>query len=155
MKAPSAVKRWSADMAALADTGCQAGYAASSVTDSEELDLVPCSPNEDETCLCPRREPVPEAFPEYDSKLSVQQLKKRIIQHFAGSAFNRCTRQTLPLMKGEPLPIPVRSDVRPTAIPTPVAMPLHREAKVNRDLMRDVALGVIDPVPVNTPDLVW
>ena len=54
-------------------------------------------------------------------------------------------------MKGEPLPIPVRSDVQPTAVHTPVPVPLHWEDKVHRDLMRDVALGVIEPVPVNTP----
>ena len=60
-------------------------------------------------------------------------------------------RQTLPLMRVEPLPIPVRSDVRPTAVHTSVPVPLQWEAKVHRDLMRDVALGVIEPVPVNTP----
>ena len=118
---------------------------------SEEFDLAPCSPEEDGSCSCPRREPVPEEYPEFDPKLSVQQLRKRIIQYYGSSAFNRCTRQTLPLMRGEPLPIPVRSDVRPTAVHTPVPVPLHWEDKVHRDLMRDVALGVIEPVPVNTP----
>ena len=54
-------------------------------------------------------------------------------------------------MKGEPLPIPTRSDVKPVAVHTPVAIPLHWEKKVYRDLMRDVALGVIEPVPINTP----
>ena len=54
-------------------------------------------------------------------------------------------------MKGEPLPIPVRSDVQPTAVHTPVPVPLHWEDKVHRDLMRDVALCVSAPVPVNTP----
>ena len=48
---------------------------ASAVTDSEEFDLVPCSPNEDGSCSCPRRESVPEAFPEFDPKLSAQQLQ--------------------------------------------------------------------------------
>ena len=98
---------------------------ASAVTDSEEFDLVPCSPNEDGSCSCPRRETVPEAYPEFDPKLTAQQLRKKIIQHYAASAFNRCTRQTLPLMRGEPLPIPVRSGVRPTAVHTPVSVPLH------------------------------
>ena len=66
VKAPSAVKHRSADMTAVADTGCQAGYTASAETDSEELDLVPCSPNEDGSCSCPRREPVLQAFPKFD-----------------------------------------------------------------------------------------
>ena len=53
-------------------------------------------------------------------------------------------------MKGEPLPNPMRTDVKPVAIHTPVAISLHWEDKVHRDLMRDVALGVIEPVPINT-----
>ena len=74
-----------------------------------------------------------------------------IIKHYASSAFNRCTRQKLPLMKGEPLPIPVRPDVKPMAVHTPIPVPLHWEDKVKRDLERDVALGVIEPVPINSP----
>ena len=54
-------------------------------------------------------------------------------------------------MRGEPLPIPTRKDVKPVAVHTPVAIPLHWEDKVYKDLMRDVALGVIEPVPINTP----
>ena len=33
----------------------------------------------------------------------------------------------------------------------PVPEPLHWEEKVHKDLMRDVALGVIEPDPINTP----
>ena len=121
------------------------------VTAAEQFDLIPCSPEEDGSCSCPRRQPVPESPPEFDPKLSPQELRKRIIQHYSASAFNRCTRQTLPLMEGEPLPIPVKTDIRPTAVHTPVPVPLHWEEKVHKDLMRDVALGVIEPVPVNTP----
>ena len=118
--------------------------------DDEHYDLEPCSPDEDGGCSCPRRESVP-IKPEFDPTLSRAGLRKRIIQHYGASAFNRCTRQTLPLMKGEPLPIPTKNDMKPVAVHTPVAIPLHWEEKVYKDLMRDVALGVIEPVPINTP----
>ena len=36
---------------------------ASAVTDTEEFDLVPCAPNDDGSCSCPRRELVPEKYP--------------------------------------------------------------------------------------------
>ena len=98
----------------------------------------------------PRREQVPEP-PKFDHQLSVTQLRKKIIEHYASSAFNKCTRQPLPLMKGEPLPIPVRKDAKPVAVHTPVPVPLHWEEKVKRDLERDVSLGVMEPVPLNTP----
>ena len=118
---------------------------------SEQYDLTPCNPKEDGTCECPRREAAPDNFPEFDPTLSTEELRMVIIKHYASSAFNRCTRQKLPLMKGEPLPIPVRPDVKPTAVHTPIPVPLHWEDKVKRDLERDVALGVIEPVPINSP----
>ena len=116
----------------------------------EHFDLEPCSPNDDGTCSCPRRESCPPP-PKFDPTLSISGLRKLLIKHYGASAFNQCTRQTLPLMKGEPLPIPTRMDIKPVAVHTPVAIPLHWEEKVHRDLMRDVALGVIEPVPINTP----
>ena len=88
---------------------------------------------------------------DFDPSLSVPELLKKIIKHYAASVFNRCTRKTMPLMKGKPLPIPVRKDANPVAAHTPVPIPLHWEHKVYRDIQRDVSLGVIEPVPVNTP----
>ena len=76
-------------------------------------------------------------------------LKKLLINHYKASVFNRCTQQPLPLMKGEPLPIPMRMVVKPVPIHTPVTIPIYWEGKVHRDLMRDVTLGVIEPVPIN------
>ena len=54
---------------------------------ADQFDLEPCAPEEDGSCSCPRREPVPEP-PVFDPNLSVSQLRKRIIQHYAASAFN-------------------------------------------------------------------
>ena len=119
-------------------------------SNDEQFDLEPCTPLEDGSCNCPRREPVPEA-PKYVPGLSIPELRKLIIKHYAASAFNKCTRQTLPMMRGDPLPIPVRKDAKPVAVHTPVPVPLHWEEKVKRDLERDVSLGVIEPVPLNTP----
>ena len=116
----------------------------------EMFDLEPCTPAEDGSCNCPRREPVPEP-PKFVPGLSAPDLRKIIIKHYAASAFNKCTRQALPMMRGDPLPIPVRKDAKPVAVHTPVPVPLHWEEKVKRDLLRDVSLGVIEPVPLNTP----
>ena len=119
-------------------------------SNDEQFDLEPCTPLEDGSCNCPRREPVPEA-PKYVPGLSIPELRKLIIKHYAASAFNKCTRQRRPMMRGDPLPIPVRKDAKPVAVHTPVPIPLHWEEKVKRDLLRDVSLGVIEPVPLNTP----
>ena len=128
----------------------QVTHKHSDIANDEQFDLEPCSPDDSGACSCPRRENCPPP-PKFDPTLSPSGLRKLLIKHFAASAFNRCTRQTLPLMKGEPLPIPTKLDAKPVAVHTPVAIPLHWEEKVYKDLMRDVALGVIEPVPINTP----
>ena len=54
-------------------------------------------------------------------------------------------------MKGDPLPIITDPAVQPVAIHSPIPVALHWEKKVKEDLDRDVALDVIEPVPVDTP----
>ena len=120
------------------------------VLPGEDMDLTPCSPNPDGTCSCPRREPPP-APPHYNPELSPSQLKSLILQHYGASAFNRCTRQTLPMMKGDPMPIIIKAGTKPSAAHTPITVPLHWEEQVKSDLDRDCALGVLEKVPINTP----
>ena len=114
------------------------------------LDITLCSPDSEGKCSCPRRFLPPE-IPEFKEGATAEKLKKIIMNHYASSAFNRCTRQTLPLMKGDPLPIITDPAVQPVAIHSHIPVSLHWKKKVKEDLDRDVALGVIEPVPVNTP----
>ena len=116
----------------------------------EEFDLTPCSPDENGVCTCPRREPTPPP-PKFKLGQTAAQLRELLIKHYAASAFNRCTRQKLPMMKGDPLPIPTKVGAKPTVINNHVPVPRHWEDQVERDLKRDVALGVIERVPLNTP----
>ena len=120
------------------------------VLPGEDMDLTPCSPNPDGTCSCPRRESPP-APPHYNPDLSHSQLKSLILKHYGASAFNRCTRQTLPMMRGDPMPIIIKAGTKPYAAHTPIQVPLHWEEQVKSDLDRDCALGVLEKVPINTP----
>ena len=115
-----------------------------------KLDITPCSPQSDGSYSCPRRVPPPSLL-SFQSGLTRSQLKKRIVDHYAASAFNRCTRQTLPMMRGDPLPIRTDPDAIPVAAHSPIPVPLHWEECVKQDLDRNVARGVIEPVPINTP----
>ena len=115
-----------------------------------EFDLTPCSPDEEGTYKCPKREPKPPP-PEFPSGKTAAELREIIIKHYSSYAFNRFTRQKLPMMKGDPLPIPANAEVRPTVFNKHVPVPRHWEDKVFKDLQRDVALSVIEPVPMNTP----
>ena len=99
-----------------------------------ENDLpTPCSPRPDNTCDCPRRESPPPP-PHCPPGMSPTQLREVIIKHYSASSFNRCTRQPLPKMQGEPMPIVTDADVVPTAVHTPIPVPLHWVSKVKEDL---------------------
>ena len=95
----------------------------------EEFQLTPCNPKDDGSCDCPRRESTPPP-PQFQEGMSVSEAKSVILEHYASSAFNRCTRQKLPLMKGEPLPIPTRTDARPFAVHQHIPIPLHFRDRV-------------------------
>ena len=111
------------------------------VLPGEDMDLVPCTPSSDGTCTYPRRESPPP--PQFQDGKSAAQLKLLILQHYTSSAFNKCTRQVLPMMKGEPLPIHIKVGAKPYVAYNPIQVPVHWEEQVKRDLDRDVALGVI------------
>ena len=54
------------------------------------------------------------------------------------------------MMKGDPVPIIVKAGTKPYAAHTPIQVPLHWEEQVKSNLDRDVALGVLEEVPINT-----
>ena len=138
--------------------GCSAGVGLASPESSATMEVVTpsdlllqtpsqCILQEDGSCSCPVRQQPPDP-PVYDPSLSTEQLKELIISHYLSSSFNRCTRQALPSMKGEPMPIITDKDAKPVAFHTPVKVPLHWSDQVKKDLDRDVSLGVIEPVPI-------
>ena len=65
--------------------------------------------------------------------------------------FNTCQHQPLPLMHGPPLELHTDPNVKPHAIYTPASVPVHWKEKVEQDIRRDVALGVLEEVPEKTP----
>ena len=54
-------------------------------------------------------------------------------------------------MEGKPLNITFVPGATPTAVHTPIPVPHHWKKRVKADLYRDVALGIIEAVPVGTP----
>ena len=110
----------------------------------------PCNPRPDGSCSCPLREAPPDP-PAFDPNLKEEELRSLIIAHYASSSFNRCTRQPLPRMKGAPMPIITDPEAVPLVAHTPIQVPTHWTEQVKADLDRDVSLGIIEPVPLNTP----
>ena len=106
-------------------------------------------------CTCPKRTLPPTDMPVLPcdpTKENLPIIKEYILKRFASSAFNCCEQQPLPLMEDSPpLRLFVDPAASPSAVTTPARIPLHWDEQVKKGLDRDVALGVIEKVPVNEP----
>ena len=105
-------------------------------------------------CGCPRRTAVPSkpsTIPFQPTEKNRHTLERWIYEHFKSSAFNTCPHQPLQTMEGKPLNITFVPGATPTAVHTPIPVPHHWKKRVKADLDRDVALGIIEAVPVGTP----
>ena len=80
-----------------------------------------------------------------------EKLKQFLVERYRASIFNTCQRQPLPMMHGPPMELFVEKDAHPHAVYKPTVVAVHWESKVKHNLDRDVALGVLEPVPDNTP----
>ena len=108
-------------------------------------------------CGCPRRERPPgkpEGMPYLPVKENIEKLEEWLRDEFAASAFNVCECQPLPHMQGDPLVISVAEGAKPVASHSPIPVPVHWSDAVKKQLDRDVALGVIEKVPIGT-DTTW
>ena len=114
-------------------------------------------PSTRDTCNCPRRTmppPLPTSVPLPPIDNNRGKLEEWIRDYYKGSTFNVCEHQPLPLMEGPPVRIMVDPKASPVTIHTPISVPLHWQKQVKADLDRDIALGVIEPVPVGEP-MTW
>ena len=101
-------------------------------------------------CSCPMRTAVParpkrlpfECKPENNDR-----MKAWLIEYYGSSTFNTCPHRPLAAMAGPPVEIHLDPSAIPRACHTPANVPLHWQEAVHNDLLRDEALGVIEPVP--------
>ncbi len=110
------------------------------------------------TCDCPTRErppPKPRQLPFPASEANRKRLEQWLLDYYKCSAFNTCTHQPLPLMDVPPMRLMIDQNAEPVAYHTPIPAPLHWQDMVKAGLDQDVALGVIEPVPVGEPVTWW
>ena len=112
-------------------------------------------PDNTQQCACPRRQLPPTDTPTLPcspTRENLPILKEFILKRYASSAFNTCEKQVLPLMDtAPPLRLHVDKQATPIAAMNPGTIPIHWATDVKSGLDRDVRLGVIEKVPVNTP----
>ena len=107
------------------------------------------------TCTCPTRAPPPPRptslpFPATEANQGL--LEQHLLDLYAASSFNVCEHQPLPMMTGPPLRLNINPLATPKPCHTPIAIPIHWQDEVKAGLDRDVRLGVLEQVPLGTPD---
>ena len=106
-------------------------------------------------CKCPTRgkpPPPKEKLPFPATPENIPRLRQWLVEHYSGCAFNQCTHQKLPLMKGAPpLRLHVDTEARPVACHRPGNVPLHLMESVKAGLDKNVRTGVLRKVGVNEP----
>ena len=82
---------------------------------------------------------------------NVDKMKDWLLSRYASSTFNKCPHQKLPTMEGPPIQIHVDPNAAPVTLRKPAPVPLHWQEQVEKDLQRDVALDVLERVPLGEP----
>ena len=82
---------------------------------------------------------------------NVEKMKKWLLDRYGSSTFNTCEHQMLPDMEGPPIQMHVDPNARPVSVNTPAKVPIHWEKRVEEDLERDEAFGIIEKVPYGEP----
>lgn len=80
-------------------------------------------------------------------------MKKWLVDRFAASTFNKCPHQQLPGMTGPEIELHVDPKVTPVAVHTPATIPLHWQDEVEKQLADDIALRVLERIPIGEPSL--
>jgi hypothetical protein len=112
--------------------------------------------NEILTCGCFVRSKAPDPISHRDvagfDGMSKEKLRQLIINQYAESGFNNCRVQPLAMMnRTKPLRLFVNPAVKPVAIHKAAIIPIHLKARVKADLDRDVRLGILEKVDINSP----
>ena len=80
------------------------------------------------TCACEAREGAPgkpTQLPFKPAALNVPAMKRWLLKHYSASAFNKCTHQPLPEMKGPPVEIHLTENLIPRRVSTLATVSLH------------------------------
>ena len=105
-------------------------------------------------CGCPvRKKPPmrPNKLPFSPIPENIPKIKRWLIERFNSSTLNKCPHEKLPMMNSEPGVIHVDPEAEPTCVKTASSVPIHWRNEVKEQLEEDLALGVIERVPVGTP----
>ena len=105
-------------------------------------------------CGCPIRllpPERPERLPFTASPENVEKMKAWLGDYYKASTWNKCTHQVLSGITGPDLKLHLDPNAEPKAVHVPSKVPLHWEETVKQQILDDVNLNVLEPVPHGQP----
>ena len=106
------------------------------------------------SCTCPQRTSVPnkpEKLPFDPTPENNGKMRDWLLERYKSSTFNTCPHRPLPCMSGPPIEIHMKETAIPKTCHIAADIPTNWRDQVEKDLMRDEALGVIEKVPYGEP----
>ena len=122
----------------------------SAIQDGKE----PSSSIEHVSCSCPQRTSVPsrpDKLPFEPVSSNIAKMRQWLLDRYSSSTFNTCPHRPLQQMEGPPIEIHINDTAVPRVCHTPAPIPLHWQQQVREDILRDVALGILEEVPYGVP----
>ena len=105
-------------------------------------------------CKCPQRSAVPSRprqLPFKPVEGNNVRMREWLLDYFKSSTFNVCPHKPLQEMSGPPISIHIVDSAKPRVCKTPATIALHWQKRVEEDLKRDEALGILEKVPYDVP----
>ena len=107
--------------------------------------------HEMEPCGCPTRTLPPTRPQSLSFECTTEnnpKMRDWLVNRYATSTFNKCPHQQLPGMTGPAIRFHVDPKAEPVAVHTPSTVPLHWQEVVEKQINDDIALGVLERVPI-------
>ena len=134
--------------------GCSGPIACQAIGNDSVLEHPQTPMNIKAECGCLKRQlppSIPDSLPFPAIPENRAKMKQWLLERYATSTFNKCPHQILPTMDGPPIQVHLLPDAKPVNVGTPAPVALHWQDQVKKDLLRDVALGVLEQVPHGEP----
>ena len=96
----------------------------------------------------------PDALPFPFIPANNTKMRAWLVDRYSASTFNKCPHQQLKGMTGPDIRLHIDYNAKPVAVHTPATVPLHWQGDVEQQIKDDIALGVLEKVPIGEPS-VW
>ena len=90
----------------------------------------------------------PDALPFPSIPANNTKMRAWLVDRYSASTFNKCPHQQLKGMTGPDIRLHIDSNAKPVAVHTPATVPLHWQSEVEQQIKDDMALGVLEKVPI-------